>query len=224
MGLVNRGTITHPEKQAQPSPQAGVAEAPSAGAVASAAPEAAETPHPSESKPKKGRRFSIFRKPAEARPEGETAKEAAEAQPAWQLKGTTTVMFWNGVMGLGRGAIQLADKTIHAKKPYDTSNMEFTKSEEAMIEETMPGITTRILKWFGVKSEASAEAFVHGLVILRIFGRIFVGVGAHFFDEMREKGKEKRAKIEAAKLSAKPIVSGQPPVEPQEEQNEPNTQ
>jgi hypothetical protein len=170
----------------------------------------------------KKKKFSILKRKSEALPESETQAEAEAARPAWQLGSEPTIMFWTTILSLLRGGIEFTDKAIKAEHPYDTKQLEFTASEEKMVGEAMPGITTRILKFFGVKSVEAAEAFIHGMVILRIFGRIFLSIGVHFYDEARLKGQKKRAEREGEKaiidvqakvLETKEVASAPNPVQ-----------
>jgi hypothetical protein len=220
MGRANRGKPLVPAKAVAP-PEPAQAVAPPEPAQAVAPPEPAQAVAPPETPVTppvavKGKKtFKLFKRKAEVAPEAETQKEAQAAQPAWVLPEEPTIMFWTTVMSLFKGAIEFIDKGIKAEHPYDTKQLEFTTSEQAMIGEAMPGLTTRLLKWMGVKSVEQATGLIHGMVILRIFGRIFLSVGIHFYDEAKIKAKRKRDEKEAEELLAKQ--------HPAEAVNAPNT-
>lgn len=223
MGLNNRGSITHPDKFPDEVKKSGLA-SPLSGDEKSALNSAGvaettvidEPPPATTAAPKKKKKFSIFKKPAGEPPESESQADAAKAQPAWELSGDLTVMFWTTILSLARGAIQYGDKLIKAHEPYDTSQLEFTTSEEKMVGEVMPSITTRILKAFGVKSVEQAEAFIHGMVIIRIFGRIFISLAAHYYNELKYRSKDKKdkAKAKEAKAGDKTAEAPAPPEKP----------
>lgn len=144
--------------------------------------------------PIKAKRFTIKKQAAGAPPEGET-QQAAETQsaPAFVLSGKLTRMFWSTMLSLARGLVEFVDNQIlRTPHPFDTSIMSFTRSEEEMVEEVMPNVTTRILGWFGIKTERAAETFISALVIVRIFGRIALGLVKHYVDEIRRLGAERK--------------------------------
>ncbi len=212
MGLANRGTETHPEKYdsgatvtpnyssavaAGPTPEQATASAPTAPAEDYVT---ASKGGPSATSSKK--KFSIFKRsdnsPAEGSPEQKKEIEA----PRFVLSGELTVRFWTTVASFGKSAVEFVDSTIHSKKPFDTSVMDFTASEEEMIAEVMPEMTTKIVKGMGAKSLESASRIINGLVIIRVFGRIFGGLALHFAEELKTRGKEKRVREVSSKKAA----------------------
>ena len=195
MGLHNRSKVTHPEKFpassfVAASPPMGANE--ESGKVEPTTPEA-PTPAPATpaAKPKKGK-FSIFHKPSGDAPQGKDPEEKKEpVKWSSNLPEDATIMFWSTILSFVRGAVSWFDKTIKARDPYDTSQLEFTTAEERMVGETMTGPTTRLLQKLGIKSVDQAVAFIHGMAIIRIFGRIVLSLGAHFYKELKIRGKEK---------------------------------
>ena len=207
MGLNNRGTDTHPENKSErvdvlmDAQTAGAPAAITTGNRSGAAQGkggVAEDTAPAA--PKKKGVFGFKKEVATVPKEGTPEQKALLEQPRWQLSGDLTVRFWTTIMSLLKGGVQFVDTVIlKTDKPYDTKHLDFTTSEEQMIADTMPGITTRILQKGGIKSLETAERFINAMVIFRIFGRIFVSLGAHYVDELKTR-KEKRAKeVEIAK-------------------------
>ena len=220
MGAANRGTATAPAvvvplpsapAEAGPAVPSGVPPSPVPGAPESPA-VAVPTPEPAAEPPRKGRRFGILKRRSDAAPESETKADRLAAEPRWMLSGSVTTMFWGTVLSLARGAVEAFDSAIHARQPFDTSILEFTVSEEKLVGEVMPPLTTKLLKGLGVKSEEAAETFVHGMVILRIFGRIALALARHVWSELAaraKEAKEKKAATAVAAATAFPAASAQ---------------
>ena len=220
MGAANRGTATAPAiivpvpnatAEAGSAVPPGVPPSPVTGAPESPA-VAVPAPEPAAESPRKGRRFGILKRKSDAAPENETRADRLAAEPRWMLSGSVTTMFWSTVLSLARGAVEAFDTAIHARQPFDTSILEFTVSEEKLVGEVMPPLTTKILKGLGVKSEEAAETFVHGMVILRIFGRIALALARHVWSELSLRAKEAKEKKAAASVvaaTAIPPITGQ---------------
>jgi hypothetical protein len=175
--------------------------------------------------PKKKGAFSFFKKDAKAAPEGSPEQKEQTQEPEWKgpLSGDLTLMFWNSVTSMLAGFVGLVDNAIHAEHPYDTKKLSLTTSEQMMVKEALPGLTTRILKWFGIKSEKGAEFFIHSLVIVRVFGRIFVGVGIHYYEEAKIRGKKRKAKEDEEIQKGLRQPRGLPPAPPKPKEETPET-
>lgn len=197
MGLANRAKETHPEKFQQtpqqriPMDERSIPEGtfPSTPITPVPAGEPVAQPRETrETQPKK-RRFSIFKKEAEAAPESETrAMAKKEAEPVLPtLPANLVVAFWSTMMSFVKGGIEMVDRVLKVEHPYDTSQLQFTTSEEEMIGDSMGPMTAKIFGWFGIKTLEAAQNFVASLVIFRIFGRIIIGVSIHFAQELRNK-------------------------------------
>lgn len=163
--------------------------------------------------PKTKKAFGILKRSGGASPEDETKGAAArESEPQWTLSENSTTMFWTTLMSLFKGGIEYLDTALEVPKRFDTKQLEFTRSEEIMIGDSLAGPTTGLLKKLGVKTEQGAERFIHSLVIIRIFGRIGISLAIHFVKDIPkgkafERWKDRKAKNSTSPTDTKTVAS-----------------